>query len=498
MSSSIVGLLVALAGGGLGSASAAAAVAQSPVTSAGADIKWHAPSQTSVSNLTEALHGSGVFGFIFNSSATPDDEYGIYNWCNMPHVRRSEYLQPKPEFELRFVELIHRHHKRTPYASNAFPVEPYPWDCHDARVFHYGQPAGRPEPARVYHEASMSPVNPFRPSGWTGSCAFPQITAQGLLDSWQHGVDLYHVYHGLLGLLPARDADFRSAVRYRVTNNVITSQVAGMVISGMWQTTDPFPLIVQPEGVDSLEPQYNCRAASSWFNAIKSGSNPQWQQHLEASADLFRTLDDISGVRPNDTGFHASFDHYYDNLSARQCHAKPLPCRLVGGFNSSTCVTQGLADAVYRMGNWEYGHIYRHHPASLAASAASLGVWVGELTTHLRDFMAGSTDVVYYHNVAHDGSLSRLLSILQLDEMVWPGMGAEVVFELYKRRAGQKLQQSQPTSNYYLRVLFGGRPLKSSNPTLGSMDMTPIETVLEYLDGLVGTGADMVKSWCQE
>lgn len=140
---------------------------------------------------------------------------------------------------------MHRHHKRTPYASNAFPIEPYPWDCHDARVFHYAQPARRPEPARVYREASVSPENPFRPSGWTGSCAFPQITAQGLLDSWQHGVDLYDVYHDLLGLLPARDAKFRSAVRYRVTNNAITSQVAGMVISGMWQTTDPFPLTIQ-------------------------------------------------------------------------------------------------------------------------------------------------------------------------------------------------------------------------------------------------------------
>ncbi|EQK97950.1 Histidine acid phosphatase family protein [Ophiocordyceps sinensis CO18] len=266
-------------------------------------------------------------------------------------------------------------------------------------------------------------------------------------------------------------------------------------ISGMWQTVDPFPLIVQPEGVDSLEPQYSCRAASSRFNAIKSGSNPQWQQHLEASADLFRTLDGISR-------------HH-------KCPPQPLPCRRDNGSKSSTCVTQ------------ESTEITLH----LEASAASFGVWVGELTTHLRDFMAGSTDVVYFHNVAHNGSLSRLLSILQLDEMVWPGMGAEVVFELYERKAGQQpwpqstlaldasdcmrndtvchaLYFSSQTalsplgkskSNYYLRVLLGGRPLKSSHPALGVMDMTPIETVLEYQDGLVGTGAaNMVRSRCEE
>lgn len=234
----------------------------------------------------------------------------------------------------------------------------------------------------------------------------------------------------------------------------------------------------------------------------------------------------MSGVGPHDAGFHASFDHYYDNLSARQCHGKPLPCRPVDGSNSSACVTQGLADAVYRMGHWEYSQVYRDHPASLEASAASLGVWVGELTTHLRDFMAGSTDVVYFHNVAHDGSLSRLLSILQLDEMAWPGMGAEVVFELYKRNASQKPRPqtasshntpdcmrnspvchepglSSPTappsskSEYYLRVLFGGRPLKSSSPMLGTIDMTPVETVLEYLDGLVGKRGDKVEFKCR-
>ena len=76
--------------------------------------------------------------------------------------------------------------------------------------------------------------------------------------------------------------------------------------------------------------------------------------------------------------------------------------------------------------------MYRDDPRSLAASAASYGVWIGELTTHIRDNLNGTSDVIYRHNVAHDGSLSRLLSVLQLDEMVWPGMGSEVIFELYE------------------------------------------------------------------
>jgi acid phosphatase len=393
-------------------------------------------------------------------------------------------------------------------------------------------------------------------------------------DSWQHGADLYGVYHDLLGFLPGRNEDYRKKVQYRVTNNVITTQVVGMLINGMWDTTEPFPVLTQATGVDSLEPQYSCNSASNIFNRIKSNSNAEWKKHLDKTADLFSTLDGISGVPSNDGGFHASFDHYYDNLSARQCHEKPLPCKLVNGVNSTTCVTQELSDAVYRMGHWEYSQIYRDSPDALKASAASLGVWVAELATHLRDVIDGKAETIYFHNVAHDGSMSRLLSILQLDEMPWPGMGSEVVFELYKKEASpaqpsptviapgcsrnnclrQMIRSSaaagtfcptftatewsgpKPTwpancdsveaissacscvvtptatatasaapsetagaseSGYYVRVLWGGQVFKSSSPTLGLIDMLPVETLLAYFDGLVGKGASKVKANCQ-
>jgi 2-phosphoxylose phosphatase len=73
-----------------------------------------------------------------------------------------------------------------------------------------------------------------------GTCQFPQITAGGLEDSWQHGKDLYGVYHDLLGFLPD-DSD----VTFRVTQNVITSEVAGMVINGMFGTEAEFPLLIE-------------------------------------------------------------------------------------------------------------------------------------------------------------------------------------------------------------------------------------------------------------
>jgi acid phosphatase len=313
-----------------------------------------------------------------------------------------------------------------------------------------------------------------------------------------------------VGFLPDNASE---KVSFRVTQNVITSEVAGMVINGIFNTQNEVPLLVevmclQPEifgsvnklqakGYDSLEPTYNCSVSSNLFNSIQSGTN--WTAHLTLAKSLYSILDDISGVPPTDARFHESFDHYYDNLSARQCHSKPLPCKLVNGINSTTCVDQTIADEVYRLGQYEYSYIYRDDPRSLAASATSYGVWIGELTTHIRDFINGASDVIYRHNVAHDGSLSRLLSVLQLDVMVWPGMGSEVVFELYKKdttTSSTSTATPSSASGYYIRVLWKGQVLRSSNPSLGLMDMVPLETVLGYFDGLVGVGASLVMGKC--
>jgi hypothetical protein len=345
-------------------------------------------------------------------------------------------------------------------------------------------------------------VNPFKPSGFIGTCQFPQITAQGLDDSWQHGKDLYAVYHDLLDFL---HSGFSNKVEFRVTQNQITSQVAGMVLNGMYDKKKDTPLLVavswtpltllallthspqQPSGFDSLEPTYSCSTSSSIYNAEKSSTT--WTNHLSAASSLYSTLDNISGISPSETnlGFHASFDHYYDNLSARQCHAKPLPCKLVDGKNSTTCVTQKTADDVYRLGHWEYSYLYRDSSTSLNAATASMGVWIAELAQHIRDNISGGSSVKYRQNVAHDGSVSRLLSFLQIQQMVWPGMGAEVVFEVY---------QNTKSKGYFVRVLFGGKVLRSSNPTLGVMDMVPLEKVLAYFDGLVGVRASLIAGKC--
>jgi hypothetical protein len=72
----------------------------------GVDVSWYPPSQTAINNLTEVIIGAGVYSFIFNSSDSPDGEYGVYNWCNMPHVRRTEYITPASNYELVYIEVV--------------------------------------------------------------------------------------------------------------------------------------------------------------------------------------------------------------------------------------------------------------------------------------------------------------------------------------------------------------------------------------------------------
>ena len=119
------------------------------VTNVSAQVVHYPPTSSNLNNLTFVLNGSGAPG-IFNSSTTPEKEYGIYNWCNMPHVRTQEYKcvtsstppettcwncfasyirVPPKNYTLQYVEIIQRHHKRTPYASNTFFKEDIAWSC---------------------------------------------------------------------------------------------------------------------------------------------------------------------------------------------------------------------------------------------------------------------------------------------------------------------------------------------------------------------------------
>ena len=172
-------------------------------------------------------------------------------------------------------------------------------------------------------------------------------------------------------------------------------------------------------------------------------------------------------------------------LHKAQFHALKNSIDFQQTTNSTICVTTSTANALLRLGLYEYSYIYRSSPQSLSASTASYGVYIAELAQNIRDNISGASSIIYKHNFAHDGSLAMLLSILQVDVMIWPGLGAELVFEVYKKDRER-----------FVRILRGGSLFRSSNPALGLVDMLPLGTLLGYFDGLVGVGASKVPGMC--
>jgi acid phosphatase len=175
------------------------------------------------------------------------------------------------------------------------------------------------------------------------------------------------------------------------------------------------------------------------------------------------------------------WDHYFDNLSSRLCHQFPLPCSLP---SPAHCISQQDATTVFNLGNYEYSYIYRDAPQSFDYARVKFGVYANELKGRLLSWMTGGGGVRYWHNVAHDGSVALLLGLLQVAEMVWPGMGSEVVVELYSGSHGK----------WYVRVLWGGRVMESS--ALGRIDMLEAEVFLTYLTDAAGEGARYVVERC--
>ncbi|CAK5279449.1 unnamed protein product [Mycena citricolor] len=443
-----------------------------------AAVVHYPPIQSNINNLTFVLTGTGAPG-IYNSSTTPDALYGEYNWCNMPHVRPREYKTPSKDYSLKYVEVIHRHHKRTPYSSNTFFKEDIPWNCTGEGPVVYGKGPGgvSAQVSEIQWAGFTDAQNPFISTvgpGFVGSdCQLPQITEGGLVDSHTHGADLRAVYGSRLKLKEKLDPD---VVKVRVTNNVITSQVAGSLLNALFPSTDNVAVEIQSGTYDSLEPTYSCPTANNVKNGYMNSAN--WTGHLSAAAPLYAKLDQVSGTsNPDNGGWHSSFDHYYDNLSAKLCHQKTLPCSV---NDTASCVTQDEADEVFRLGNWEYSYQYRDAPGTAQYSALHYGAWVLELQSHLQGVISGKSKLRYVHNVAHDGSVSSLLGFLQIDKMVWPGMGSEVVFELYEKQ-----------NAYYLRVLWGGQPMVTSTP-LGTLDLIPVQEFYDYVQSMVGTSTDLL------
>ncbi|KAK9465795.1 histidine phosphatase superfamily [Lipomyces arxii] len=460
------------------STSAAAAVAVSTES-----ITHYSPANVSIGNLRDVLDPSTrTNGGFYNTSTVPNDQYGAYDYCNMPHVRAQEYQAPEG-YSLQYVEVLHRHHKRTPYASNTFPYEDLALYCDDTEVFYYAEPKNGVDVTRIWWKDYQEPANPmaFVNSGFNSTCQFPQISYAGLADSAQHGKDLWSVYGDKLKFLPKQYDP--TTMRFRATSGIITSQVTGVLARAMYPDLLELSVYQQTSANDAVAPGYSCPPADDVRAAYQS--TPEWQHHLNLTTDLFARLDALSGVDPTDDGWHSWYDHYFDNLSSRLCHQQPLPCNV---SNSTDCISMTDAEQVFRLGDYEYNYIFRQATNSTLYSAMHYGAFIAELMARMKGKVAGTESAIYVHNVGHDGSVAPLLGALQINYLRWPGMGSEVTFELWRKDFSH---------DYFVRVLYGGQPLETTTP-MGKLDMVPYSDFIAYLDSLVGENGELVYQYCTQ
>lgn len=329
-------------------------------------------------------------GFHYGSQS-PLGVSETYNYCNMPRVNNITYTKVSSDYELVYVELIHRHHKRTAYASNLLPGD--------------------------IKETYLN---------------YPQITTGGKIDSFNHGKDLYGVYHYLLDFIPEEyDA---SKVQYRVTNNNITTQVFNSLIKAMYPAYNITPEL---RSQDNLEPNLDCHQADDLKKLIRS--TPIWYE--ESNMTIYNELAEQDGINSTGyPGFFGTIDHFFDNLSSKTC------------AGDAVNVTDSQFKTVMKLGHWEYDYTFRASPNATDYGIYRYGNFTLELASHLQAAIDGSSPVIYKHNIAHDGSIAALTSLIkdftEIKSFRWPGMGSEYVFELYKK-----------DDVHFLRILYAGQEL---------------------------------------
>ncbi|ETW79038.1 hypothetical protein HETIRDRAFT_323470 [Heterobasidion irregulare TC 32-1] len=413
---------------------------------------------------TTSTTSSPGFGIgVYNSSQTPPDlPWDTYNYCNAPHVNAEHYSTPaSPDgSELVYLNVIMRHHKRTPdnLYPNEYELNPSSgWNCSNFLQFNYGGGG-----AHVFHNFVTPPTHPFLSQIWNGTCDEGQLTEAGLQDAIRHGKDFWGVYHdkvGFLQMVDERDIYVRTSVADR------TFQVASGFLFGMDPATvhKSWPVFTEPSVIDSLVPNYACPGADAIRDAYQSV--PAWTDHLQHNAGLKARLDATLGTAGL-AAWASWYDHFFDTFTSRTCHGHPLPCNATGA-----CVSEADASRVHAIGDFEYNYIWNAAENATAYTQLTFGVMFGELARNFASFRSGTETRKLRLYVGHDGSLIRLAAGLGLgaaSPLRWPALGSEIVMEVWKT----------PEQQYFVRVLHEGTPVQA-------LRWSPLDDFIELLQAQV-------------
>ncbi|KAL2867797.1 histidine phosphatase family protein [Aspergillus lucknowensis] len=420
--------------------------------------------------ITNASLGSygGVFSAPSDQASPPPSEI-VYNYCSMPHPHVDTYSLPQPvanhsvSAKLVYLEYLQRHQRRTPY--NILPGgENQEYNCDNIHPHLFAAPAtGGPPPLQVYAQTYTDPTNPFLTHYVNGSCQYPQLTIGGYLDGFQHGRDLRAVYGAKLGLIPETLHENDKRVWFRSSSSPLTQGSAGGVLRGLWpEYKGPLPLHQQASSVDTVNRGFPCAARDTTLDAIQS--SPEWDEYIQVTAQLRDHLADLFDARDS-ADWLETWDHFADNFQARLCNGYNLPCRL---GDESQCVSKEQAFTVFRAGDWMYNYWWRGNANVTEYIQVIEGMFIAEIARKFEAVRERRSDIVYSHNFVHDGDIAPLLGALGIRALRWPGMAANIAFEIWETSAG----------GFYARVLYSGRAIETIHGTLEWIPLTKLIDIL--------------------
>ncbi|KAJ5197736.1 histidine acid phosphatase [Penicillium cinerascens] len=421
-----------------------------------------APEDTFYPPLDSISYITGGAGLSFSEKFTAPAEgpasmvSAAYDYCAMPHPHPDRYQPPLPvqnrsvEAQLVYVEYIQRHQRRTAY--NILPGgEDQTYNCDNVHPYLYAEPAaGSPssiEALAVYAQTYSDPTNPFIIDFVNGSCQYPQLTLGGILNGYQHGRDLWAVYGDSMKLLPS-SPDTQKAL-------------PGLSCEGFLPNhREPLPLHQQPPGVDTVNQVISCQARSKLLAKIQS--TDAWKEHLEVTRPLRARLARL--FRANMTEWMSTFDHFADNFQARLCNGYRLPC---SRSDPLSCVTEDEAE-VFRAADWEWNYWWRQNQNASRYIQLTEGLFLKEIAERLKSTSQRTLGRVYTHSFVHDGDLGPVLGAMGIQRLRWPGMGSNMAFEVWKTNEHQ----------FFVRVLYGGHPLRTVH---GDLEWVPLPDIVTQL-----------------
>ncbi|KAJ5222945.1 uncharacterized protein N7469_009185 [Penicillium citrinum] len=410
---------------------------------------------------------AGTYGGFYQAGTrgpTGGDPYGTYDYCSMPHPREYELPSQASGGAAKLVKLsyLQRHQRRSPY--NILPGgENQAYHCDNVRPYLYAGPnsASGMQPMPVYAQTYGDPNDPFK-TGVNSTCQFPQITIGGIEDGYQHGKDIWNVYHKKLGLIPKQPNE---RVWFRSSDSPLVQASAGAVLRGVWPDyKGALPLHQMVTSVDTVNEGFSCNAISSTLDKIKA--TDKWTEHMKVTEKLRSQLGSMLGAE--DSSWQETFDHFCDNFQARLCNGYELPCSVT---NSSQCVTMKMAQEVFRAGDWEWNYYWRANEYAIKYIQLVEGLFIGEIVADLKTVQDGTNSIDYRHTFIHDGDIGPILGALGINALRWPGMAANIAFEVWEKG-----------KSHYARVLYSGHPVQTIH---GSLDWIPLSQLIDILSPFV-------------